>query len=410
GTHPPDVGRRAGSRGRFALSGVAAAADSGVGFGGVGAVGEQPEGTLLPADQGGPYATGSGAFRIQSCDPRDRASDPDGLAGGVRRAMLSHRRHGDAETRGRGEGNMNGFWRRLSILFRRGRVDRDLEEEMRFHLEMKAQAGGGTEEARYKAQREFGNLMLTKETSREMWGWVWLETLVQDLRYGARMLRKDPGFTFVATATLALGIAVNSSIFSVISGCLLNKPAVEDPDRVVAVVSTNAARSLDRQGVSAVDFQAWRRANHVFADLAAVDPYRDFSLTGAGEPERITGMRVTANYFGVLGVPTFLGRTFLAGEDQPGRDHVVALAYSLWRRRFASDPKIIGKTVRLDGEKYVVIGVLPASFRQVAFLPRLWTPLVLASQDPKPNARDARDVRLFGRLKRGADLQRARAD
>ncbi len=289
---------------------------------------------------------------------------------------------------------------------RRRRLDREIAQEVESHLEEKVadliDSGMPEREARQKARREFGNAALYTEISREVWGWVWLETLLQDLRYGARMLRKNPGFTLVAATTLALGIAVNSSIFSMISGWLLKKPAVADPDRVVAVVSTNRARALDRGRVSAVDFSAWRDANHVFADLVAVDPFHDFSLTGAGEPERLTGMRVTANYFRTLGVSAFLGRTFLAGEDQPGREHVVVLTYGLWQRRFASDPSVIGKETALDGEKYVVIGVMPASFRQVAFLPRLWTPLVLASEHPGPDARATRSFALFGRLKSGA--------
>ena len=309
---------------------------------------------------------------------------------------------------------MNELWRRLLFVMRRGELSRDLGEEISQHLEIKTRklmdAGLAPDEARYRAQREFGNTVLLAEASRDMWGWVWLETLAQDLRYGARMLRKNPGFTFVTTATLALGIAVNSSIFSLISGWLLKKPAVADPDRVVAVVATNPARVVDRGQSSAVDFLAWRATSHVFSDLAAADPYHNFSLTGSGEPERLTGMRVTANYFGTLGVPAFLGRTFLPGEDQSGRDRVVILTHGLWQRRFASDPNIIGKTVALDGEKYQVIGVMPASFRQVGYLPRLWTPLVIAAGNPAADARDARSLLLFGRLKSGVDLQRARAE
>ena len=309
---------------------------------------------------------------------------------------------------------MSSLWRRLLFAVRRGERSQDLGEEIAQHIESKTRklidSGVAPDEARYRARREFGNTVLLSEASREMWGWVWLETLLQDLRYGARMLRKNPGFTFVATATLALGIAVNSSIFSMISGWLLKKPAVAEPDRAVAVVATNPARALERGRISAVDFLAWREANHVFADLAAADPYHDFSLTGAGEPERLTGMRVTANYFRMLGVSAFLGRTFLRGEDQAGRDHVVILTYGLWQRRFASDPNVIGKTVALDGEKYAVIGVMPPTFRQVALLPRLWTPLVLASENPGPHTRDVRDFVLFGRLRSGIDLQRARAE
>jgi hypothetical protein len=279
---------------------------------------------------------------------------------------------------------------------RRGELSRDLGEEISQHIEIKTRkwidSGVAPDEARHRAQREFGNMVLVSETSRDAWGWVWLETLVQDLRYGARMLRTNPGFTFVATATLALGIAINSSIFSLISAWWLKKPAVADPDRVVAVVATNPARAVERGRSSAVDFLAWRAANHVFADLAAADPYHDFSLTGSGEPERLTGMRVTANYFGMLGVPAFLGRTFLPGEDQGGRDHVVILTYGLWQRRFASDSNITRKMIALDGEKYRVIGVMPASYRQLGNLPRLWTPLVLAAENPAANARDERSL------------------
>jgi predicted permease len=305
---------------------------------------------------------------------------------------------------------MSKLWRRLGFLLFRRSFDSQLDEEMRFHLEMKARAKGGTEDAGYAAQRQFGNATLLREESRDMWGWVWLETLVQDLRYGARMLAKNPGFTLVATATLALGIAVNTTIFSVVSGWLLKKPPVADPDRLVVVVSTNAARAIERGRSSEVDFLAWRNENHVFAEMAAADPYHDYSLTGGGEPERLTGMRVTANYFGMLGVPAFLGRTFLASEEQPGRDHVAVLTYSLWERRFASDANIVGKTIALDGEKYVVIGVMPAWFRQVEFLPRLWTPLVLAAEHTDATARDARSIILFARLKAGVDLQQARAE
>jgi putative ABC transport system permease protein len=309
---------------------------------------------------------------------------------------------------------MNKLWRGLLFVVRRRKLSRDLGEEIAQHIESKTrklmETGLTPDEARYRAQREFGNTVLVSEVSRDMWGWVWLETLVQDLRYGARMLHKNPGFTAVAVSTLALGIAVNSAIFSVISGWLLKKPPVADPDRAVVVVSTNAAKALERGWVPAVDYLAWRDANQVFDGLAAAEVYHDFNLTGASEPERLSGMRVTANYFQTLGVSAFLGRTFLSGEDQPGREYVVVLTHSFWQRRFASDPQIIGKTVSLDGEKYVVIGVMPASFKQVEFLPRLWTPLVLASQAPGPKTRDARSLVLFGRLKSGVGLDRAREE
>jgi len=297
---------------------------------------------------------------------------------------------------------------------RRRRADRELDREVEAHLEEKVadlmDSGMPEREARQQARREFGNVAGYTEMSREVWKWVWLETLMQDLRYAARMLRKNPGFASVAVATLALGIGVNTTIFSVVSGWILKKPPVADPDRVVVVVSTNAAKAVERGWAPAVDFLAWRDANQVFDSLAAADAYHDFSLTGAGEPERLLGMRVTANYFRTLGVSAYLGRTFLPGEDQPGHDRVVVLTYGLWQRRFASDPHAIGRTVALDGEKYVVVGVMPASFRQAEFLPQVWTPLVLASQEPGPKARDARSLVLFARLKSGVGLAPARAE
>jgi predicted permease len=298
---------------------------------------------------------------------------------------------------------------------RRRRLHRELTQEVESHLEEKSaglmEKGMPEAEARAQARREFGNVTLFHEISREAWGWIWLETLLQDVRYGARMLRKNPGFTVVAATTLALGIAVNSTIFSVISGWLLKKPAVSDPDRVVAVVSTNAKRALERGRISAPDFLAWQGARNVFSDLAAVDPDHDFSLTGGAAPERVNGMRVTANYFGTLGISAFMGRTFVAGENQPGRDRVVLLTYGIWQAHFGADPKIVGKTVALDGEKYTVIGVLPSAFRQVEFvLARLFTPLVLAKQDVESKARDHRSMVVLGRLKSGVRLAQARAE
>src|SRR5713226_1778628 len=217
--------------------------------------------------------------------------------------------------------------------FFRRRADHELAQEMESHLEERVadltDSGMSEQEARYQARREFGNVVLYTEISREVWKWVWLETLLLDLRYGARMLRKNPGFTLVAVATLALGIAVNTTIFSLVSGWMLKKPPVADPDRVVMVVSTNARRNLERMRVPAVDFLAWKDANHVFDSLAAADPYHDFSLTGAGDPERLSGMRVTVNYFRTLGVSAYLGRTFSPGEDQPGHEHIVVLTHGL---------------------------------------------------------------------------------
>jgi len=296
---------------------------------------------------------------------------------------------------------------------RRRRVQRELAQEVQSHLEEKVadlmEAGIPEQEARQKAHREFGNAPLYQEISREVWGWVWLETLLQDLRYGLRVLRKNPGFTTVAAATLALGIAVNTSIFSLFSGWVLKRPAVADPDRVAVVVSTNRKKNVERGWIPAPDFLAWRDGNRVFQSIAAADVYHDVNLTGAREPERVPGMRVSAAYFEVLGVKPMLGRTFLPGEDQAGRDGVVVLSHAIWRRRFASDPRVVGKPVALDGETYVAIGVMPAEFRLSLFLTQVWTPLVFRPKDLAPQARDARSLLIFARLKTGVTIEQARA-
>ncbi len=296
---------------------------------------------------------------------------------------------------------------------RRRRADRELAQEVESHLEEKVadlmEAGMPEPEARQKANREFGNAPLYQEISREVWGWIWLEILLQDLHYGLRVLNKNRGFTVVAATTLALGIAVNTSIFSLFSGWVLKRPAVADPDRVVVVVSTNAKRDVRRGSIPAPDFLAWRDGNRVFQNLAIADVYHDVNLTGAREPERVPGMRVSAGYFDVLGIRPMLGRTFLPGEDQPGRSRVAVLSHTIWQRRFASDPQVIGKAVALDGQTYVVIGVMPAEFRLSLFLTQVWTPLVFSPQDLAPQARDARSYLIFARLKTGITIEKARA-
>src|SRR5262252_579312 len=166
-----------------------------------------------------------------------------------------------------------------------------------------------------------------------------MTTFFPNLRYSLRMLMRSPGFTLVAVITLALGIGANIAIFSIVSGILLRKPPGHDPDRVMFVLSTNRAKgwgSGPEHPASAPDFLDWQRENRSFEQLAAIDPWLDFSLTGQGEPEHVNGMRVSSNFFPLLGVSAALGRTFLAGEDQPGREHEVVLSYGLWQSYFAS--------------------------------------------------------------------------
>jgi len=310
----------------------------------------------------------------------------------------------------------------LKQLFSRHHQYNDLSEEIQEHLEEKIEelvAGGmSRNEATYAARREFGNVRLTEEDSRTVWRWPSFEDFLMDLRYGLRMLRKDTGFTAVAVLTLALGIAVNATMFSLVSGFLLARPPGREPERVAAITSVNPAGGFlpDASAVSAPNYLAWRQANHVFEDMAAADVYRtvnlssQFQSTADGQPEPLRDAAVSPNYFSVLGVSPQLGRTFSDGEDQPGRDHVAILSHDLWERRFGSDASLIGRTIRLNRENYTVIGVMPASFSLLGFPHQLWTPLVLTAADQTAAARKDRSLYLFARLKPGVTLEEARAE
>jgi len=239
-----------------------------------------------------------------------------------------------------------------------------------------------------------------------------METFTKDLQLAVRMLLKKPGFTLVAVLTLALGIAVNATMFSMVSAFLLRRPPGRDPQRVAVVssVNPNPAFQADVYPVSAPNYLAWREANHVFADMAAADEDRFVNLTSQGQPEVIRSAAVSLNYFSVLSVTVQLGRTFETGEDQSGRDHVVILSHDLWERRFGSDASSIGRIIRLNREDYTVIGVMPASFHLLGFTPQLWTPLVLTPADQTVAARSNRSLRLFARLKPGVTIEQARAE
>src|SRR5216683_5540624 len=239
-----------------------------------------------------------------------------------------------------------------------------------------------------------------------------METLRSDLRLAIRMLLKKPGFTAAAVLTLALGIAVNATMFSMVSAFLLRRPPGREPERVAVVTSVNPAAGFqaDVNPISAPNYLAWRDENHVFAEAAAADEYRTVNLTTQGQPEALPSAAVSPNYFSVLGVSPQLGRTFSDGEDQPGRDHVVILSHQLWERHFGSDASLIGRTIRLNRENYTVIGVMPASFRLMGFTPQLWTPLVLTAADQAATARKDRSLYLFARLKSGVTLEEARAE
>jgi len=256
--------------------------------------------------------------------------------------------------------------RRLRMLIRGPQFDADLQEEMRLHRELRAQEevehGLPPTEARYAAQRRFGNELVLREESRDMWGWNWLENVLQDVRYGLRMLAKNPGFTAVAVVTLALGIGANTAMFSVIEAVLLRPLPYSNATQLVRVAST-----WERGGVttpyssSAPDFFDWRDQNRSFSSMFAYD-VGDFALTGQGEAKRTRAVLATAGMFSTLEAHPLLGREFLADENHKGANHVVVLSYGLWQADFGGMPAALGKTIQLDSEPYTVIGVMPAEF------------------------------------------------
>lgn len=235
-----------------------------------------------------------------------------------------------------------------------------------------------------------------------------METLIQDVRYGWRMLAKSPGFTAVAVLTLALGIGANTAIFSVINAALFHALPYREPERLVHLWETRPGREFTEMEASVPNLEEWRASSHVFSGLAGYTGM-DFSWTGRGTPQRLYGARVTSNFFDVLGVNPVFGRTFRQNEDRPGGERIVLLSYALWQGQFGGDAKIFGQAVTLNGEPYTVVGVLPPSFQ---FAKRgqaeIWVPL-----NPNPNEATRRTrhwVNVIGRLRPGATLAAAQAE
>jgi len=232
-----------------------------------------------------------------------------------------------------------------------------------------------------------------------------MDTFLKDLRYGLRMLIKKPGFAIVVLITLAVGIGANTAIFSVVNGVLLRPLPFGDPDRLIWIWGRF---SLGNQAsVSPPDFLDYRAQNHSFERLAAMFPFASFNITGDGEPERVAGARVTADFFQTLGVAPIEGRDFVPEEEQPGNNRVALISRSLWSRRFGADPAIIGQSVLLDGENYVVIGVIPDNSAMPAQA-HIWTPLTF--DDPEMKVRRFHFLRPIARLRPGISLDQAKAE
>lgn len=269
---------------------------------------------------------------------------------------------------------------RLGLL-RRARLEQDFDDEMRFHLEELAAQhearGRGREEAMRAARREFGIASTVKEDLREAHGINLLDSVLLDLRYGLRLLRRDPGFAASAFLTIALGIGTTTAVFTVVYGVVLRPLPYPEPDRLVALWTGAPRLRLPRAFVGAANYRDWARQGRSFESLALVRHIGNFNITGSGEPERLQGARLTASLFTVLRTPPALGRAFTPEDEQVGRDTVVILSDRLWARRFGRDAGVIGRTVVLNGEAHEIRGVMPPSFAYPSREFDLWVPLTI---------------------------------
>src|ERR1700676_883601 len=293
-------------------------------------------------------------------------------------------------------------------LLRRGAEERELDAELRFHLEhqiaQNLAAGMSASEARRAAQLDFGGVEQMKEDCRDMRKANWIEDLLQDIRYAARMLVSSPGFTAVALLTLALGIGANTAIFSVVDAVLLKPLPFRQPQNVVALWETESAPgSFPLNGG---DYLDWREQNKTFEDMTLYSWPNSANMSAKDTSDGAAIIRAQANFFSLLGVPAQIGRTFATGEDQNGGSHVAILSDAFWKKQFGARSDIVSGTLRLNGEPYTVIGVMPAWYRMQTA--DLWVPLDMAKDKLGPHGNH--QWRAIGRVKTGVTLAQARAD
>jgi predicted permease len=306
----------------------------------------------------------------------------------------------------------------LRSLFEKKRVEGELDEEVAAFLEMavqeKMKQGMSRKEALRAVRLEHGSLEVAKQSVRSS-GWeFFLETFWQDVRFGLRMLRKNPGFTATAILTLTLGIGTNTAVFSAINTALLQPLPYAHPEQLMLISESLPKLGGDDVGVAAGEYLDYRNRNRSFAQAAA---YQNdgFNLTGAGEPLRVTANRATASLFPLLAVRPILGRAFTDEESRPGADAVAVISYDLWQRHYGGDSGVLAKTIKLDEKAYAIIGVMPASFRfpsdsaPASERVQLWVPLSFSADLIQDRLREF-GIHFIGRLKPGVTEAQAQQD
>jgi predicted permease len=304
------------------------------------------------------------------------------------------------------------YW--LSRLFKKEKTEKQLDSELRFHLEQQAEhyvrGGMDPEQALRRARLEFGGMEGIKEDCRESRRVHMLETLLQDARYGLRIMRKSPGFTLVAVLTLTLGIGANTAIFSVVNGVLLNPLPFPQPEQLVGLHESKA--NFARGSISYPNFRDWQKDNHTFSAMAISRDYV-FSLTGMADAEQVQGEFVSTDFFSLLGVSPALGRPFAPGEDEIGAAPVVLITQALWQQKFGSARDVLGKAITLDGRRYTIIGVIPVSFdlAMAGFrTSAVYVPIGQWNNPLLPQRSSGLGIHGVGRLKPGIRIEQARAD
>src|SRR6266850_3476309 len=296
-----------------------------------------------------------------------------------------------------------GIWTRIKTFgpWSRAQKESDLEHEISNHLDLEAEESG-----HYGARRAFGNATLVKEDVRAAWGWTRLEQLARDVRYGLRQVRRNPVFSAVAIATLALGIGVNTAMFSAVDAVLIRPLPYADAERLVMIWDDlSKSGDVSKQFSTPAEWYEWRLHNTVFSDFAATQP-GEATISGEGEPEQVPARKVTGNLWSVLGVQPMLGRVFTEEEDNKGTP-VAMISQGLWQRRFGGSTRVIGRTITLNDSPYEVIGVMPRDFY---FMPArdidIWMP---ASFPPWMRTNFTwHDAHIVARLKPGVTLEQAR--
>jgi putative ABC transport system permease protein len=296
----------------------------------------------------------------------------------------------------------------MKFPWQRDHKRQDLEHELNSHLHMatseRFDRGETAENAERAARREFGNVALVEQVTRDQWGTRWLEEFVQDVRYGARMLRKNLGFSAVAILTLAIGIGANTAIFGVVNAVLLKPLAMQDPADVVYLHET----WRDLQGNVAVgNFVDIHNQSASFSALSASNN-ASFNLATQGAPERVQGELATSDYFTTFGVQPILGRVFTSDEDKPGHEQVVVISERLWRTHLHADSGIIGQPLRVNGMPYTVVGVMPKTFDPLLSESEIWIPEAFTPQ--KLADHDNHYLNVMGRLKAGVSLAQAQSE